>query len=455
MSGAAPNFSPPVLADVLHRLGLSSTTPLKIAFSGGLDSCVLLHALYHLRASLGLQLYAVHVDHGLYPASSSWAQCAQQTCDHLKIPCAIEHAQVTQIREHGLEDAARRARYACLARHIGKGEVLLTAHHADDQAETVLLHLLRGAGVLGLAAMPAMTEFHAGRLARPLLGFTREQLAIYARQENLQWFDDTSNADLSLSRNYLRHRVFPLLEMHWPGTSRRIARSADMAAEAEGLLNELAESDWSHCCGAKKTSLSIMALRGLLPPRQRNLVRYWLRRQGFQTPTAMHLDQVLMQVMRDPRSNRAVIRWAGIEVCRYRDELTALKPRGATDSDWRIYWNLTDPLEIPGVGFLRAEKSQGDGLSRKRIGQSPLIVGMRQGGETCRLPGRVHHHKLKKLLQEAGIPPWERNRLPLVYVNGSLAAIGDRWVCEPYAARKNEAGWKLHLDSTLKNGASK
>lgn len=439
-------FSPSALAGVLHRLGLSSATPLKVAFSGGLDSCVLLHALCHLRESLGLSLHAVHVDHGLHPDSSGWARRARQTCDRLKIPCAVERVQVTHVREHGLEDAARRARYACLSRHVSQGEVLLTAHQADDQAETVLLQLLRGTGVHGLAAMPAMTAFHAGRLARPLLGFTRGQLAAYARREKLEWIDDTSNNDPRFSRNYLRHQVFPLLEAHWPEVSRRIARLAGMAAEAAELLDNLAESDWSVCRGAQEARLSVGALRGLPTPRQRNLVRYWLRRQGFLAPTAMHLDQVLTQVMRDPRSNRAVIRWAGIEVCRYRDELIALRPRGATDSGWRIHWNLTDPLEIPGVGFLRAEKSQGDGLSCERVGQLPIIVGLRQGGEICRLPGRAHHHKLKKLLQEAGIPPWERNRLPLVYVNGELAAIGDRWVCEPYAARANEPGWKLRLD---------
>jgi tRNA(Ile)-lysidine synthase len=446
MSGATPVFSPSALADVLHRLGLSSATPLTVAFSGGLDSCVLLHALCRLREPLALMLRAVHVDHGLHAHSSDWAKHAQQTCERLNIPCTVERVQVTQIRGHGLEDAARRARYACLARHVGPGEVLLTAHQADDQAETVLLQLLRGTGVHGLAAMPVVTPFHQGRLARPLLDFTREQLAVYARQENLQWIDDTSNQDLRFSRNYLRHQIFPLLEAHWPEASRRIARSAGMAAQAAELLDELAESDWNTCRGPEEAGLSVSALRGLPPPRQRNLVRYWLRRQGFQAPTAMHLDQVLAQVMRDPRSNQAVIRWAGIEVCRYRDELIALRPRGATDSSWRIHWNLTDPLEIPGVGFLRVEKSQGDGLSCERIGQFPIIVGLRQGGEICRLPGRVHHHKLKKLLQEAGIPPWERNRLPLVYVNGDLAAIGDRWVCEPYAAHKNEAGWKLRLE---------
>jgi tRNA(Ile)-lysidine synthase len=407
---------------------------------------VLLHALGQLRESLGLSLSAVHVDHGLYPDSIDWAWRARQFCERLNISCAVERVQVSQVREHGLEAAARRVRYACLARYVGTGEVVLTAHQADDQAETLLLQLLRGTGVHGLAAMPAITAFHAGRLVRPLLDFTRAQLTAFAVHENLQWIEDTSNDDLRFSRNYLRHQVFPRLEAHWPGAARRIAHAAGMAAEAIGLLDELAESDWLGARGTESMSLSITALRRLAPPRQCNLVRYWLRRQGFLAPTAVHLDQVLAQVMQEPRSRQAVIRWPGAQVCRYRDALVALRPCAGADSAWRNHWNLKDPLEIPGVGFLRAEASQGNGLSRECVGQSRVIVGLRQGGEVCRLPGRAHHHKLKKLLQEAGIPPWERNRLPLVYVNGDLAAIGDRWVCEPYAARANEPGWKLRLE---------
>jgi len=438
-------FSPRALADTLARLGLSPDTPLIVAFSGGLDSCVLLHALSRLREPLALTLHALHVDHGLHVHSAEWARQAQQTCDRLKIPCTVERVQVARVREHGVEDAARRARYACLARHVKRGEVLLTAHQADDQAETVMLQLLRGTGVPGLAAMPEIMPFHAGRLARPLLGFTREQLVVYAKQEQLVWIDDSSNEDLRLSRNYLRHRVFPLLEAYWPGTSRRIARSAGMAAQAAELLDDLAQSDW-HGCRREPDTLSVSALRRLSVPRQRNLVRYWLRQQGFLAPSAMHLDQVLAQVENEPRSKQAVIRWPGAEVLRYRDALMASKPRDEPDTGMRLHWNPPDTLTIPGVGLLSMEPSRGDGLSRARIGELPLTVGLRQGGETCRLPGRAHHHKLKKLLQEAGVPPWERKRMPLVYVNDELAAIGDRWVCEPYAARADEAGWKLRLE---------
>src|SRR3989344_5891248 len=441
-------FSPSALADVLHRLGLSPETPLKVAFSGGLDSCVLLHALCALRKELPWRLGAVHVDHGLQPASAGWVRHAEKFCEGLNVPCAVERIliTVTEIREHGLEAAARQARYACLARHVGTGEVLLTAHHVDDQAETVLLQLLRGSGTHRLAAMPEIAPFSTGRLARRLVGFARAQLADYAEREKLQWVDDASNRDPRFSRNYLRHQVFPLLDTRWPGAARQIARAATLSAEAAGLLDAVAEADSQACRAEGPSALSVTALRQLPPPRQRNLVRYWLRRQGFQAPSAMHLDHILAQVEREPRTRHAVVRWPEAEVHRYRDELTALRPCRETHSALSLSWDPAEPLVIPGVGLLRAVATRGDGLSQERIGGESLMVGWRQGGETCRLPGRAHHHKLKKLLQEAGIPPWERQRLPLVYAHGVLAAIGDRWVCEPYAARADEAAWKLRLD---------
>ncbi len=448
-------FSLQALANVLHRLGLSPETPLKVALSGGLDSCVLLHALCRLRdAAPRRRIAAVHVDHGLHPASAEWALFSEAFCQRLNVPCFVERIQIQGIRDHGLEAAARRERYACLARHVGADEVLLTGHHLDDQAETLLLQLLRGAGVHGLAAMPDIALFSAGRIARPFLDFARKQLAVYAAQEKLEWIDDTSNLDARFSRNYLRHRVSPLLEQRWPGAARQIARSARMAAEAVQLLDSLAATDWPVCRVPGCLSLSVTALRRLTAPRQRNLIRYWLRRQGFQAPSALHLNQVLMQVESEPRNRQALVCWPEAEIWRYRDELIALKPGGETDSDLKLCWDLREPLRIPGVGLLQATVIHGTGLSQERVGDSMLVVGLRQGGEVCRLPGRTHHHKLKKLLQEAGIPPWERRRLPLIYLNGELAAISDRWVCAPYAARADEAGWKLRLVPVSENSIS-
>jgi len=454
MPNTAEVFSLPALADVLNRLGLSSATPLKIAFSGGLDSHVLLHALCRLRGQMSLHVSAIHVDHGLQPASGAWTQHCQLVCEQLSVPFVSERIQVTDIKTSGLEAAARAARYACLARHVEAGDVLLTAQHQDDQAETVLLQLLRGAGVPGLSAMPEMSRFSLGRMARPLLGFARAQLLTYATQEQLHWIDDASNADPRFSRNYLRHRVFPLLESRWPGTARQIARAASLAAEASGLLDVLAKSDWQLCRIRNATALSVSALRPLPPPRQRNLIRYWLRLQGFQPPPAMNLDQVLAQIQAEPRTRQSMVRWPDAEVRRFRDELVVIRPEPVINAKLRLPWNPVEPLKIPGVGLLRAVAAQGVGLSQERISNSRLTVGLRQGGEVCRLPGRMHRNKLKKLLQEAGVPPWERSRLPLIYVNDKLAAIGDRWVCEPFAARTHEAGWKLELEFMQKSGRS-
>ena len=435
------------LADVLVRLGLLPGTTLKVAFSGGLDSHVLLRALSRLRQEHPFRLSAIHVNHGLHRDADEWARHCARICADLDVECRVERIHVADIREHGLEAAARRARYACLAGHVGPDEALLTAHQRDDQAETVLLQLLRGAGVHGLAAMPEIAGFSRGRLARPLLGFSRAQLLAYARAENLQWIEDPSNRNEHLARNFLRHRVFPRLEQRWPGASEQIARSAGFAAEAAEQLDILAESDWNGCRAPDTFALSIAALGRLPAPRARNLVRYWLRRQGFQAPSALHLDQILAQVAHEPRSRQALIRWPQAEVRRYRDELVALKPGHDTKPASGLTWNPLESLELPDVGLrLRALATQGEGLSQARIGAVPLTVRWRRGGEICRLPGRVHHHKLKKLLQEAHVPPWERQRLPLVYVDGELAAIGDRWVCEPFVARAGEAGWKLRLE---------
>ncbi|OGI37123.1 MAG: tRNA lysidine(34) synthetase TilS, partial [Candidatus Muproteobacteria bacterium RBG_16_64_10] len=242
------DFSPAALARILlERLKLSPATRFQLAYSGGLDSHVLLHALAQLQRTHGLNLGAVHVDHGLQAASRDWAQHCARICAALGIPCIIERVQVPDARADGLEAAARRARYACLARHVGAGDALLTAHHLDDQAETVLLQLLRGAGVHGLAAMPAIAPFSAGVLARPLLGFTRTALAHYARAEKLQWIEDSSNRDLRRARNLVRHQVLPLLQQRWPAAVRQLAQTARHAAEAAALLDDLAGADLGAC----------------------------------------------------------------------------------------------------------------------------------------------------------------------------------------------------------------
>ncbi len=428
---------------LVGRFGLASGACLIVAYSGGLDSHVLLHLLAQLRGSSGWRLRAVHVDHRLQPASAAWAEHCRRVCMALDVACTIERVEVALARAEGLESAARRARYAALARHVGPGEILLTAHHRDDQAETLLLQLLRGAGVHGLRAMPAAAPFGAGRHLRPLLGYRRRALEDYAQRQGLQWIEDASNFDIGLSRNFIRHRVLPLLERRWPNAVPALARAADHAAEAAALLDQLAAEDLSGCASGEQ-GLALSLLNALAEPRRRNLLRYWLRARGLKPPTAVVLEQILAQCARVTRSGLAIVRWPGGELRRYRDVLTARAPEPEPDPWLELTWTPPAPLAIPGVGRLIVETTTGGGISPARVAGRRLRVRLRRGGETCRLRG--HRHKLKKLLQEARVPPWERARLPLVYADEELVAIGDRWVCDGFVAEAGEMGWRLVLE---------
>ncbi|GMR03863.1 MAG: tRNA lysidine(34) synthetase TilS [Gammaproteobacteria bacterium] len=441
------SFSTPTLERILTEdLGLSPGTPLKVAYSGGLDSHVLLHALCQLRLRVSWKIKAIHVDHGLQPQSPQWARHCRRICEALNVPCVVEQVRV-QRHKDSLEAAARRARYESLARHVSADEVLLTAHHQDDQAETVLLQLLRGGGVHGLAAMPKITGFSQGRLARPLLGFTRQALAAYATREQLTWIEDDSNRDMRFARNYLRYRVFPIIFDRWPEASRQLARSARNTAQAAAVLDEIAHLDLKACRIETKPMLRIAALLRLSSARQRNLIRFWVREQGLGVPSETQLRRILGQLRQLPRTGQSIIRWPGAVLRRYRDKLAVMPVQADRDRNWSRAWDPSAPLEIPGTGArLRTVATVGAGLSRERLNGRSVVVRLRQGGETCRLPGRSHRHKLKKMLQEAGIPPWEREQMPLIYVEGELAAVGDRWVCEPYAAKLEEPGLVLVLD---------
>jgi tRNA(Ile)-lysidine synthase len=405
----------------------------------------LLHAL---RALAPARLRAIHVNHQLQPAAGAWSAHCEHVCAGLQIPIQIETIDVVRSGEESIEAAARRLRYQRLLAHIGPNDVLLTAHHEDDQAETVLLQLLRGAGAHGLAAMSALQPFGTGRHARPLLGFSRAALAAYARAQNLSWIDDTSNRDEHMARNFLRAQVLPLLETRWPAAARTIARAAAHSGDIAAMLDEIADHDSARCIDPDGKHLSIDALGTLSAPRQRNLVRHWIRQHRLHAPSAQHLEQILQLAIQETDSGLACIDWPEAEVHRYRDALVVRARTAAPDGSLALPWQPPQAIDVRGTGWrLRAIEVMGEGLSRARLAQSPLTVRLRQGGERCQLAGHTQHHQLKKLLQEAGVPPWERERLPLIYAGSVLAAIGDRWVCAPFAAQPNEPGWRIVLET--------
>ena len=258
--------------------------PLVVGYSGGMDSHVLLVWLAQfVRLNPGYSLQAVHVHHGLNPHSDAWAEHCLRICRELNVSCVVERVTVSQSRRESLEACAREVRYQALARHLAQGGTLLTAHHQDDQLETLLLALKRGAGVRGLAAMPSRQPFATGELVRPLLDCSRARLLEWARQHQLRWIEDDSNQDERFDRNFLRAQILPLLQERWPSFGRTASRSAELCGEQEALANEVAASDLIVCQQADG-SLLLAELARLSPPRRHNLLRYWLRRLSGAVP---------------------------------------------------------------------------------------------------------------------------------------------------------------------------
>lgn len=443
-------FSPEGLAAILQDL--PSVSRFWLAYSGGCDSHVLLHAAAQLRANDAAQVFhAVHVDHGLQADSAEWARHCAVVCEGLELPFTLLQVDARGGGGESPEAAARHVRYRALAGLMRSGDCLLTAHHQDDQAETLLLQLLRGGGPHGLAAMPALSAFAAGMHARPLLGFSRRDLRDYAQGHALQWIDDPSNADSGFDRNYLRNSVMPSLRERWPAVARVLARGAGHQAEAAQLLDELAAEDLRGC-DATEDSLRLSALLALDAARQRNVLRYWLKSLGFKLPDTVRLAQVQHELLHAAPDRSPEVRWEGVVVRRYRDRVYAVTPQVLMDNETIIPWDPAQALTLPDGSSLLAVTSTGEGIKRALCRQQAVTVRYRRGGEECQIAPHAVTRPLKKLLQEAGVPPWERERIPLIYIGEQLAAVAGHWVCAPCRAAENEEGIVFEWCRTTQGG---
>ena len=389
----------------------------RIAFSGGLDSTVLLHLLASLTNTQTLPaLSAIHVHHGLQAAADAWPGHCRSVCEALGVPLEVVNVQVRP--GASVERAAREARYGAFIAALRDNEVLLTAQHRDDQAETLLFRLLRGAGVRGLSAMPRQRPLGAGHLLRPLLDVSRAELEAYARQHGLSWIEDPSNDDHRYARNYLRQRVFPVLTEQWPQASSTLARSAAHLSEAQGLLDDLARIDLAHATtqGAFDwlglRSLELAPLQALSPARQRNALSHWLASMTM-LPDSDHWAG--WDSLRDAGDDaRPVWRLVGGELHRTGGRVWWLPDHWLGPVPGALDWpQVTEPLNLPGNGQVIVEGHPPAG---------PLCVRYRQGGEIMMLPGRGHRD-LKRLLNERGVPAFVRGRLPLLYRGEQLLAV--------------------------------
>lgn len=415
-----------------------------VGLSGGMDSVVLLHSLNELskQGRLGFGLRAIHVNHGLQVDADAWQRHCEIICTQWEIPLTIEDVCLGAGESDAIvggENAARDARYQAIERQLQSGEALLLAHHRDDQMETLLLRLMRGAGSRGLAGIPTTRVLAAGFLFRPLLNFDRTALQKYATDKQLQWIDDQSNLDIGFDRNYCRHQLLPLIEKRWPGYRDSWNKTMVLAAEAEKLLQALAAIDLDNIATNRAAVIQIDQLVLLPEERQRNVLRYWLRQLGLPELGWNRLQQLSNEVLRASDSASASVAMQEFQLRRYKNCLYALQRIDTADTSSQIDWDLSNgsELELPGNGSLQAEMADGQGL--KLADRSQLSIRYRSGGETCRLVGRPNK-SLKKILQEYEIEPWFRDRVPLLYLDQTLVCIPGIGISEQHAAKTGECG---------------
>ncbi|MCX2982139.1 tRNA lysidine(34) synthetase TilS [Halieaceae bacterium IMCC14734] len=432
--------APELVAGLQPYLGASRWL---IGLSGGLDSVVLLHLLAQLRTQYKFPaLLAVHVNHQLNPDALEWSDFARTLCGKLKIDIDVQTVAVEQVGK-GLEAAARDARYRVFESLLQRGEVVLLAHHLDDQVETFFLRLLRGAGTRGLSGMPQSRGLGLGTLYRPLLGFRRQQLQDYADQHRLKWVEDASNADTRHDRNYLRHAVLPLLEQRWPGYRGSVRRGITAVGEAEDLLQGFYAERMRAARGSHYATptLAEACLSGNGIEVSARILRLWLQELGLPLPGRDQLLEYISQLRHADSGQTPECRTASYVLRRYREQLYACA------LDAQVVLPVGQPLRVgsglalPGVGSVQLIPAISGGIASRWADE--LQVGFRDGGERCQPCGRDHSQTLKKLLQEYAVPPWWRDRVPLLVVGDALVAVGDLWVCEGYQAGPDETGYEV------------
>jgi tRNA(Ile)-lysidine synthase len=440
MTHSPSSFS--LLQDRLARIAAEHPgVDIWVAYSGGLDSRVLLQLAVDSGLNKQGRLKAVHVHHGLQAQADDWARHCQSSCDSLGVALRVHRVPVGS--GSGLENRARIARYQVFESLLADGDLLLQGHHADDQSETLLLRLMRGSGVRGLASIPATRALGRGRLLRPLLSYGRQQLHGYAQQHGLSWIEDPSNLDTRHDRNYLRAKVLPLLRHRWPHAVQSLGLSASNCADAQRLCQELAAIDLQACV-QDDAGLAIPRLAGLSAHRRSNVLRYWLQELAGVSPDEALLQRLWTEVALAQADAQPQLELGAITLRRFEDGLYLLPESSPAAAervwDWPVDSHCRSELQLPG-GTLQAEPVAGAGLALPSSGC--LQVRLRTGGERIQLPGRVGRRSLKKLLQQQRVAPWLRQQLPLLYDGERLLAVADLWIAEGHAAAPGAPGIRL------------
>jgi len=382
----------------------------------------LLHLASEISKSADYDIRAVHIHHGLQQIADTWVPHCKEVCDPLNIPLEIHHLDLKINKGESVEEVARSARYSALKQSLKKDEVLLTAHHQNDQAETLLLQLFRGAGVQGLAGMPLISEFGLGQHARPLLNASRQSLEAYANENRLNCIEDPSNQDSKFDRNFLRNEILPKVRERWPSIDKTISRSARLQAETKQLLEEFAEKDLSSLQDELSSvdTLLISKLQSYSVTRQKLLIRHWIGVNGFKPPSEKKLKHIFSDVIHASEDAQPLVKWQGVDIRRYQGKLYIMSSLQEHDATQILKWiDPGSPLNILSLGLTITAMV----LPPQYDEAKPITVRFRQGGEKIQHEKRGVTISLKNLLNEASIPPWQRSRIPLIYSGETLIKV--------------------------------
>ncbi len=411
-----------------------------IACSGGLDSSVLLHLFHSVSKDIESEIGVIYVDHGLHAESENWGKHCASLCEDYGLKFISLKVAGSPDKGESIEDWARQQRYALLSEYMQQNDVVVTAHQLDDQLETFFLNLLRGAGARGLSAMPVIREFANGLLVRPLLPFSRAQLEAYAEQHGLKWIIDSSNEDIEFDRNYLRHQLLPVIKERWPSYQKTIARLISQQAETRQILDERAERDLECASISGSVGLNFSVVNALSDARKKNLLAYWIKRNGMSLPNAKLLEQILSDIFLSSPEKSPCVNWDDVELRRYGNQLYLMKRLADDNNNCILPWDIESPFQFNNQS-ISVVKQQGDGVAASFMNHNQISVRFRQGGETIRPYPEGKTKTIKQLFQEARVLPWCRQRYPLIYINDELVAVPGICIDKKFHADANQEAY--------------
>ncbi len=424
-----------------------------LAFSGGLDSSILLN--FAKQCVPKEKLTAIHINHQWHKNNLQWEQHCQTVCRKMHIAfIARRMDKKLQSKTYlktakGPEEAARTLRYQILREHLQINDCLLLGHHMEDQSETLFLQLLRGSGVEGLSSMPFLIKRNHVYYFRPLLHWTKDKRLDYAKTYHLQWIEDSSNADTNYNRNFLRHQILPSLKKRWPQLTRTSSRTTQHCADAMHLLHEIAQEDCQKIVLAGlPLQLCLEKFLILSLPRQKNMLRHWLKQVTHFSVNTFQLQEIL-KLLR-PTITHTNFYFRQFILKRYRNRLYLLTNQDIEPfKPQNMLWNFIQPLHILNCGTLTIKKVKGTGLSLAKLSNTKILdISFRKGGERLHSTDRIGSHPLKKLFQEWNVVPWRRAYFPLIYHQDVLVAVPNYAYEKKYAATQNESGIVIEFHHT-------